>query len=85
MGQLTALRRLWLYGNKLHGEIPQSLNNLPLLELAEFHNNTLWGPMPENICTAVATNAYEHASLTADCLDENAVRCDNTTCCTECM
>jgi hypothetical protein len=85
MGQLTGLRRLWLYGNQFHGEIPQSMNNLPLLELAEFHNNSLWGPMPTNICTAVAINAYEHASLTADCLDVNAVRCDNTTCCTECM
>jgi Leucine-rich repeat (LRR) protein len=85
LGQLTGLRRLWLYGNKFHGEIPESMNNLPLLELAEFHNNSLWGPMPSNICSAVASNAYEHASLTADCLDVNAVRCDNTTCCTECI
>ncbi|KAL3921778.1 MAG: hypothetical protein SGILL_002567 [Bacillariaceae sp.] len=85
MGQLTGLRRLWLYGNKLHGEIPQSMGNLPLLELAEFHNNTLWGPMPAGICTAVETNDYDHGSLTADCLDITAVRCDNSTCCTECF
>ncbi|KAG7340192.1 leucine rich repeat LRR-containing protein [Nitzschia inconspicua] len=85
LGQLTGLRRLWLYGNKLHGEIPQSFNNLASLELAEFHNNSLWGSMPTNVCKAVSSNAYEHASLTADCLDVNAVRCDNTTCCTKCM
>jgi hypothetical protein len=85
LGDLFGLRRLWLYGNQLIGEIPSSLNKLERLELAEFHNNSLSGSMPDGVCNAVKVNEYEHASLTADCVDPTVVQCSTTTCCTECF
>ena len=79
MGLLTGLRRLWLYGNNLKGEIPAELGNLPILEVVEMYGNDLEGSVPQGICDAVSAATYDYKVLSADC---EQVQCQD--CCTQC-
>lgn len=81
IGNLSDLRRLWLFGNDLTGEIPDALNKLDSLEVVELHGNRLFGDMPEGVCSAVRNSDYEYKSLTSDCKSE--VTCGKS-CCTQC-
>jgi Leucine-rich repeat (LRR) protein len=49
LGKLQKLRSLWLYGNQLNGNIPESLGDLSnLISLDISYNNSLSGSIPLN-------------------------------------
>ena len=46
MGEVTELRRLYLHGNDLTGEIPAELGNLSQLQYVQLYGNDLTGQIP---------------------------------------
>ena len=49
IGNLTALRELYLYNNQLSGPIPSEIGNLTALMTLYLYNNQLSGPIPPEI------------------------------------
>ena len=49
LGNLSSLRRMWLYNNQLTGNIPTGLGNLSTLEALFLDNNQLTGSIPTEL------------------------------------
>eukprot|EP00525_Craspedostauros_australis_P002463 CAMPEP_0198135044 /NCGR_PEP_ID=MMETSP1442-20131203/60386_1 /TAXON_ID= /ORGANISM="Craspedostauros australis, Strain CCMP3328" /LENGTH=535 /DNA_ID=CAMNT_0043796203 /DNA_START=18 /DNA_END=1625 /DNA_ORIENTATION=+ len=82
MGNLSELRRVWLFMNKLTGKIPAEMENLSELEVFEVYGNNLSGSMPQGICDNVRGSGYDRLALTSDC--KAKVQC-SLNCCTDCF
>lgn len=80
MGKLTSLRRLWLYGNQLTGDIPAEMASCTKLEVMEVQKNELGGEMPGGVCDNINDASYEYKSLVSDCSGGD-IKCK---CCTKC-
>jgi hypothetical protein len=72
---LFAAENLFLYGNRLDGEIPTEMGQLSRMETFEVELNNITGPMPQEICKLTLLRTLE-----ADC--NGRVKCN---CCTACF
>ena len=61
---LSNLQDLYLYGNRISGQIPSTLGQLSKLTRLEMHNNEQSGEVPKELCDLVSKG---NLTLTVDC------------------
>mmetsp|Transcript_17308 Transcript_17308/g.48763 ORF Transcript_17308/g.48763 Transcript_17308/m.48763 type:complete len:96 (+) Transcript_17308:249-536(+) len=81
LGNCFRLQYLTLDSNlQLEGGIPSEIGQLDELKVLRFHNSSLAGTMPNEICT----DLQELQGLTADC-DKKSNEKVSCSCCTSCF
>ena len=82
IGNMSNLRRLWLFNNELSGTVPVELKKLSDLEILQVHHNKLKGDMPNGVCKNIRNSGSDVMSLTSDC-NSKQISCGDD-CCTQC-